>query len=77
MVELKLFELDEYLSQINVPYKDIKSHEELSDYISEKTNGSLWAYSIDELDYCIKEVINFVFVKLENEICLAECRSKK
>jgi len=74
MIELRIVELDEYLRQMDIAYKDIKSHEELSDYISEETNGNLWAYSIDELDYCCKEHINFVFVNLENEICLAEWR---
>ncbi len=73
-MELRVIELNEYLSQMNIPYKDIKNHEELSDYISEETNGNLWAYSIDELDYCCEEDINFIFVKLKDEICLAEWR---
>ena len=66
--------LEDYLHEMNIPYKNIKNHEEFSDYIAEQTHGELWAYPMEEEEYCRQENIIVVIIKLEDELCLAQWR---
>ena len=69
-IELQQYSLIEYLllQHLNTcdGTNEINDYSDLSDFLNYNTGGELWAYSIDELDYCIQENKNVCLVIFDN-----------
>ncbi len=66
LIQVSEINLETYLKTVNVNAKDINDWEDLSEALNYYTDGNLWAYPLEELDYCLEEEKNFVIVDLGN-----------
>lgn len=77
LLDIKQYSIEKYLKLINLNDKinknDITNYEDLSNALSEMTDGNLWAYSMEEMNYCLEENKKICIVNLENgNVALAE-----
>ncbi len=77
LLHIYRYPIEMYLKLVNLNDKinknDITNYEDLSNALSEMTDGNLWAYSMEEMNYCLEENKKICIVILENEnVALAE-----